>query len=519
MNAELKTSGAEALSTLGRQIGRDLVFRGVLAYRKNWSLSVHALLDRAEVLVKFRSRPARIVRPEGSAAPIDGVVNYLYADALEHALAGGATHFTIREWEKTLLSSALKSRQWRQSPRHGLSQRSVAVEAAARGVAALHESGLIHGDVRPDNVAITSLRGEAKVIDFDSAPPIELLDPSERAYRAPDTTITQSGDVYSLGVMLFEIVAKYSRPEDVNPQYALSTRQLTWLAELAMSSAPTDRPTARLLAQLLAPSLRDGAVNDAYRAIDVARADLLQAMNRANRSLISFADISDLGATVSRAAHSALIRHPETAASLTTATSARSLLALLPIDITDASVHTHAHDRGSVEREYVTPSQSGIDDEFRTRLEQRSAELATVDDVAAEEELTDSIEFATELRRELLSKVRCFSEEGLARLMSRPDLTVSADGVATLRQWNYLLAVPDHGEWLYPDFQFDSASGAPFEVVHEVLEAFPENESPWTVLSWWLTKHPKLQDRTPSEALHDTESGAELARALEFSFA
>lgn len=517
--ADLKSSGADALAVLRKQLGHDLVFRGVLAYRKSWSLSVHAFLDRAEVLVKFRSRPGRMVAAERSADPIDGVVKYLYADALDQPLAGGETHFTIREWEKVLLSGAVTSEQWRLSPQQGLSQRSVAVEAAARGIAALHESGLIHGDVRPDNIAITSPSGEAKVIDYDSAPPAELLDENERAYRAPDATLTPSADVYGLGVMLYEIVAKYSRLEDINPYYQLSTRQLTWLSELARSSAPSDRPTARLLAQLLAPEYRQGPVADAWRAIDIARVDLLRAMNLANRSLISFSDISDLGETVSKAARAALIRHPETAASLVTAEAARSLLALLPIDIAGASVHTHAHDRGHVEREYVNPPQGEIDDDFRTRLEQRADELAEVDPAAAEEELTESIDFANKLRLELLSKVRCFSEDGLARLMTRPDLAVSADGVATLREWNYLLAVPDHGKWLYPAFQFDQASGAPFEVVHEVLEAFPENESPWTILSWWLTKHPKLQGHSPSEALHDTESGSELVSALEYSFA
>jgi serine/threonine protein kinase len=96
-----------------------------------------------------------------------------------------------------------------------------AVEIAletARGLAFAHEHGLVHRDVKPQNILLTET-GEAKVTDFGIARSLDvdhgmtltgtILGSS--SYIAPEQAsgrhVEQRTDVYSLGVVLFELLA------------------------------------------------------------------------------------------------------------------------------------------------------------------------------------------------------------------------------------------------------------------------------------------------------------------------
>ncbi|HEY2517067.1 MAG TPA: BREX system ATP-binding domain-containing protein, partial [Polyangiaceae bacterium] len=82
-----------------------------------------------------------------------------------------------------------------------------------RGLAALHDAGKIHRDVKPSNVLVTS-EGRAVVLDFGiAADAVRLERPSEGlqgtiAYIAPEQVaggpITRAADWYALGVVLYE---------------------------------------------------------------------------------------------------------------------------------------------------------------------------------------------------------------------------------------------------------------------------------------------------------------------------
>jgi serine/threonine-protein kinase len=90
---------------------------------------------------------------------------------------------------------------------------------SVRGVQAIHDAGLVHRSVAPDNLMIDSA-GQVVVIDFGFAtwqhaqrirftPPIEVLDP---VYASPDLRarlpVDARADVFSLGALLDQLLAR-----------------------------------------------------------------------------------------------------------------------------------------------------------------------------------------------------------------------------------------------------------------------------------------------------------------------
>ncbi|MCE9575656.1 MAG: protein kinase [Deltaproteobacteria bacterium] len=99
------------------------------------------------------------------------------------------------------------------------------VRDAARGLQAVHEAGLVHRHVTPDNLMI-GRSGEVIVIDFGGAiprgaiPPAELLDPIYaspllRTHRPVDGRI----DTYSLGALLDALIPR-------SPEVPLALRSI-----------------------------------------------------------------------------------------------------------------------------------------------------------------------------------------------------------------------------------------------------------------------------------------------------
>ncbi len=97
-------------------------------------------------------------------------------------------------------------------PALGLEEgRNIAIKLA-RGVAALHRAGIIHRDIKPDNIILES-EGSLKLIDLgvvrvpgmEDFPPDDI--PGTPAYMAPEMFAGEPGneatDIYALGVTMF----------------------------------------------------------------------------------------------------------------------------------------------------------------------------------------------------------------------------------------------------------------------------------------------------------------------------
>jgi serine/threonine protein kinase len=110
-------------------------------------------------------------------------------------------------YQGELLESRLTRR-----PAIGLEEgRNIAVKLA-RAVAALHRAGVIHRDIKPDNI-ILEAEGSLKLIDLgvvrvpgqETSPPEEI--PGTAGYTAPEMHAGEPGneatDVYALGVTMF----------------------------------------------------------------------------------------------------------------------------------------------------------------------------------------------------------------------------------------------------------------------------------------------------------------------------
>ncbi len=87
----------------------------------------------------------------------------------------------------------------------------------AAGLAALHNAGLTHGDVKPQNIIVTAGDGSpsAKLIDFGGPPGPDEPVLATPLYAAPEVLAgqrpTAAADAYSLGAVPFALVTGLSR--------------------------------------------------------------------------------------------------------------------------------------------------------------------------------------------------------------------------------------------------------------------------------------------------------------------
>ncbi len=111
-----------------------------------------------------------------------------------------------------LYSGELLETRLMRRPAIGLEEGRTIALGLARGVAALHRAGVIHRDIKPDNVILEgggSLKlidlGVARVPGWEEAPPEEI--PGAPGYAAPEMFAGQGGDeatdIYALGVTMF----------------------------------------------------------------------------------------------------------------------------------------------------------------------------------------------------------------------------------------------------------------------------------------------------------------------------
>ncbi len=155
---------------------------------------------------------------------------------------------------------------------------------AARGLAAAHESGHVHRDVKPANLVLT--KGGVKLTDFGLARPVDGSADLTQAglvvgtphYIAPEVArgleAAAQSDMYSLGATLYELLTDRP-PYDGDAPMDVVSQHLT-------SSVPDikkDRPTVSLPVKLLVERMLAKSPDDRFATYD-ALIERLDAVRR-----------------------------------------------------------------------------------------------------------------------------------------------------------------------------------------------------------------------------------------------
>jgi serine/threonine-protein kinase len=148
--------------------------------------------------------------------------------------------------------------------------------AVASALAAAHERGVVHGDVKPANVMISSTG--PRIVDFGTAAAIEQYgdDPSfaggTPAYLAPEQPTGPPGpeaDMYAFGLLLRDCLTAHRSRPDAEPPAVLAAETGRWpwvpatapdplkdLVAACLAPVPNQRPDSAQAATVLIATVR-----------------------------------------------------------------------------------------------------------------------------------------------------------------------------------------------------------------------------------------------------------------------
>lgn len=171
-------------------------------------------------------------------------------------LEDGGSAYLVMEYVPGVSLRELIRRDNRFSPEQALG----VLAGALKGLAAAHRLGVVHGDLKPENVIVTP-EGLSRLVDFGQASPLGSL-PSggTPAYASPealrDESVDARSDVYAAGLLVYELITGVppfsggagevaaAHRDRTPPRLEGVPEPLADLIACSLSKYPEDRPTS-----------------------------------------------------------------------------------------------------------------------------------------------------------------------------------------------------------------------------------------------------------------------------------
>lgn len=396
------------------------------------------------------------------------------------------------------------------SPNHALEARWKILEAVLTGTSSLRQAE-VSADLRPSNIGFNGSREEWAVGDWG------LIEPEPTPVRgATDVHPHSRPDGYDrFRELVQRLLGNYLwDSRDLPNIEGIDAHSFEWVLDFVASSDSAESPTTLEIVDALVgirPALSKSTFDLAHD----------QVYRRARRL--------EGGNTVAAHVMSRISKNPETALSCLRPDAVRLLMRHFATSATGPQRHNRRQLMSDYERKgwLVTKFETGIDDEWRSSLHEshfgypldldHEKRMKAADSGGVE--MPGRVEYLAHIREldavraELLNRTPMLHSESVVSIIRQSQADFSLSELQALRRWGDVLAVRDHGRWLYPAFQFDG-NGVPFYAIREVRSELNYAPDRWTELAWWSSPRRSLGSRALADVLHTKSGRTAVARTL-----
>lgn len=439
---------------------------------------------------------------------------------------GRAVWATIRNFASSTLKDLLAGRSKEVGPTDTYR---VALDLA-RGIGALHQAGIAHGDIRPSNILVGTGKNPFRIVDYGLAIDGVEIAQSEALFLAPESLRGGSrndfrADWYSYGKVIRTLYERSTPADEMK-------RELIWkLTEECLQLEPGRRPELASILKLLEAStdepplinladLRRAVYADVTTRVGVAATvehlGLIQDVISSTTQRVQ----EDL--SLSKSFRPATMSEYELIHLLGTLSLADKHMLHLGADQTvvprplrsiislaTSSFQQHSLMRQgerSIDAEWAAEISDQVRGDFRGRNYSREQ---------VQREIERQIDLATDISNNVLKSNGFLRSEEVATMMSSACPGITAEEVRVMRDLGYLVSLPVGDINLYPVFQFDPAIGMPRDCIKVVSDMKGYLGSSWGRSLDWMLRVSSLGGVSPAEWLES--GGAEDAVVNRYS--